>query len=379
MRFIKANPNEYLIIGRRGRIINRGVAASALLLPGSTYALIPSTQQEATFEMTQETKDGIPLRFKGVAVYRVTAPEAAAKLFNFATGSGHEQIKGLISHICLGELRSIVSHMTMEECIEQRKTVLSEKVAAALKDVISGSQDGQGWGIELDVLQVAQVFIVDQELRKQLEAELRNEIRSRSEKSDIQTNEQLTLARTVAQRRIQQDTLEVEKKKIEIDQELSLARTASKRRLQQEELEVQREKIEIEREETQLKKNLERDWIEADTPVRLLRVERNNQVLKQELELRRLENQVQELEVAKEMIRERAMHELRKEMLPLEQAPELVKAASKVFQGTNLSVYGDASPLVSALVPIIDLLGNAVRDIGLRKPVGPVGGTASRE
>ncbi len=71
MRFIKANPNEYLIVGRHGKITNRGVAASTLLLPGSTFALIPSTQQEATFEMTQETKDGIPLRFKGVLAVRL--------------------------------------------------------------------------------------------------------------------------------------------------------------------------------------------------------------------------------------------------------------------------------------------------------------------
>ena len=39
--------------------------------------LVPATKQEATFEFTQETKDGIPLRFKGVIIYRITDPAAA--------------------------------------------------------------------------------------------------------------------------------------------------------------------------------------------------------------------------------------------------------------------------------------------------------------
>jgi regulator of protease activity HflC (stomatin/prohibitin superfamily) len=146
MRFVKANPNEYLIVARRGWIVNRGQAGSAFLWPGSTHVLIPSTQQEATFEMTQESKDSIPLRFKGIVVYRVADPEAAARQFDFSNADGHAQIKTLISHVCLGELRAVVSHMTMEECIQQRTTTLTDTVASALEQVIQGRQPGQGWG-----------------------------------------------------------------------------------------------------------------------------------------------------------------------------------------------------------------------------------------
>jgi hypothetical protein len=69
MPFITANPNEYLIVGHQGQIVNRGVAARAFLWPGTPYVLLSSTQQEAPFEMTQESRDGIPLRFKGIVVY----------------------------------------------------------------------------------------------------------------------------------------------------------------------------------------------------------------------------------------------------------------------------------------------------------------------
>ena len=60
--------------------------------------------------------------------------------------------------------------MTMDQCIEERKTTLTDAVASALRQVIHGRDGQPGWGIELDVVQVAQVFIVDQDLRRQLEA-----------------------------------------------------------------------------------------------------------------------------------------------------------------------------------------------------------------
>jgi len=185
MPFITANPNEYLIVGHRGQIINRGVAARAFLWPGTPYVLLSSTQQEASFEMTQESRDGIPLRFKGIVVYRVVTPELTAQLFNFADGNGHAAIQSLLSHMCLGELRALVAQMTMSECIEQRKTTLTDAVAAAVQQVVQGHGERPGWGITLDVVQVAQVFIVDHELRRHLEAEVRNQIKGQTDRSDL--------------------------------------------------------------------------------------------------------------------------------------------------------------------------------------------------
>ncbi len=249
MAFVKTTPNQYLIVGRGGKVTNLGVAASAFLWPGSTYVLIPSTQQEATFEMTQESKDGIPLRFKGIVIYRVVDPLVAARLFDFSAGSGHETIKALISRVSLGELRALVSHMTMQECIEQRKTTLSETVAAALRHFAQGDAAGQSWGIELDVVQVAQVFIVDSELRRGLEAEVRNQIKSSGEISDLRMQEELQLAQIASQRRMQQQALETEK-----------------------------EKFGIEREKLHLQKEIEREKIEADVPIRLLETETRNRI-----------------------------------------------------------------------------------------------------
>jgi hypothetical protein len=299
MRFVKAQPNEYLVIGRRGRIVNRGVAASAFLWPGSSFVLIPSTQQEADFEMTQETRDSISLRFKGIVIYHVADPEVAARRFNFADGSGHDQIKLLITHVCLGELRATVAHLTMDECIEQRKTTLTNAVSAALTQAIQGGEGQPGWGIALDVVQVAQVFVVDASLRQQLDAEVRNAIKSKSQLSDIRTREAI-----------------------------QLAEATSTRRLQQEQLETERGKAAIQLEQLRLRKTYEHAEVEADHPLRLLKIEKQMELLQKELDQRALEVRSKQLEVQANLLLERARQELRKEILPLEQAPSIAHAFS---------------------------------------------------
>src|SRR5512135_422248 len=102
MQFVNASPSEFLVTGREGKVTNHGVAASAFLWPGSTFVLISSTKQAAAFEMTQESNDGIPLRFKGIVIYHITRPELTARLFDFTSdNAGHQEIKTLLSNICL--------------------------------------------------------------------------------------------------------------------------------------------------------------------------------------------------------------------------------------------------------------------------------------
>lgn len=332
MPFITANPNEYLVVGRRGHITNYGVAARAFLWPGTPHVLLSSTQQEAAFEMTQESRDGIPLRFKGIVVYRIVQPELTAQLFNFADDNGHIAIQTLLSHMCLGELRALVAQMTMSECIEQRKTTLTDTLFTSLQQVVQGQGERPGWGITLDVVQVAQVFIVDQELRRQLEAEVRNQIKGQSDLSELRMREGF-----------------------------KRAQAASDRRLQQEGLETERERLAIASTKLQLQNALEREEIEAKTPLRLLQIARQQDIVQAEVVLAQLTNTLRALEVEREMLLAQAQQQLRKEILPLEQVPLIAEAAATVWQGANLSIYGEAAPIMATLGPLIDMLTHSLR------------------
>ena len=316
MFFAKARPNEFLVVARHGRLTNRGLGGRALLWPGSSPVTVASTKQELEFAMTQETRDGIPLRFKGIVIYRVVAPELTARLFNFASGHGHDEIKGMLCHFCLGELRAQVAGMTMQQCIEQRKTTLTHTIADSLAQVVQGAAaDGSAsWGIALDVVQVAQVFIIDDELRGQLEAEVRDQIKATSELSRIRSDEEIKIAQADA----------------------ALAQ-------------VQRENA------------LQREQIEAAAPIRQLKLDKDRALFEQELAVLDLENAIEAKRAQCELQLKRAEQQLRQEILPLEQVTAIAQGLTGMFKGANLAVYGDDASLVGSLAPLVELLTQRLR------------------
>jgi len=106
---------------------------------------------------------------------------------------------------------------------------------------------------------------------------------------------------------------------------------------------------------------LERETIESEMPVRSLRATKQIEVYQQEIEMRRLESQLRELVVQGDMSTERAKHSLHKELVLLQQTPKIAEAVSHLFQGANLSIYGETSPLLTTLIPLVDWLVKAVQ------------------
>jgi flotillin len=332
MRFIQARANEFLVTSRAGRLTNRGAGGSALVLPGATWVKVSGAKQEACFAMTQESRDGIPLRFKGIVIYRVVDPVAAVRSFRFAGDDGHRQIRELVADVCLGELRDVVSHMTMKACIEERKTTLTDTVAGALGRVVTGNGAESGWGIALELVQVAQVFIVDEALRLKLEAELRNDIAARAAQSDIQMQEQV-----------------------------SLAKVSSERRLAAAELERERESAAIATEKLELEQTLATARIEAETPTARRRLAAARELCELELELAERQARLKEVEAARDLALARAKQDLEERLLPLKQMPQVAESLGKVFQNTDLSLYGTDNVVTSTLAPLVDLVARRLR------------------
>lgn len=349
MGMVKAGPDEFLVIGRNGKLVNAGMAVQRYLWPGTVHVLVPCSRQETCFELTQESSDGIPLRFKGIILYRIVDPIEAAHNFNFSDGDGIAQIGTLINHIALGELRAVVAHMTMQQCIEQRKTTLSLAVETALRKITAVNGGNSPWGIQLEVIQVAQVFIVDESLRKQLEAELRNQVWVKSEQSNLQTREELQQAQLLSGRRINDSKMADEKEAIRRKEEIELSEMNSRRRIQDAQLEAEREEQARSVERVRSQQEAEQARLDIETPVRLARLKHQEDCLRAEEQTRQLENRVQELVVHKEMLLEIARQNLKKEILPLEQAPALAEAAAKTLNGAKLTYLG-ADPHIFELI-----------------------------
>jgi uncharacterized Ntn-hydrolase superfamily protein len=280
--------------------------------------------------MTQESADGIPLRFKGIALFRIKDPVEAATAFDFSSTEGVEQIEEMIAHICLGELRALVSSMSMAECIEQRKDRLSTEVESALRAVAAG--ESGGWGIEIETVQIAQVFIVDQTIRDQLERERRNAIRRKAEESQIET-----------------------------DERLETSRIESRRRLEEHELDAERDARHVAEEKLYLESSLKAKTIETAAPIRMLELEKRRAEIEEEIDVRTLENKLLRLRVEGDMIAPEAEQRLEREILPMRQAPEIARALGGLYQGAHLTVVGEDGELVRAIAPVIELLAQAMR------------------
>ena len=52
---------------------------------------------------------------------------------------------------------------------------------------------------------------------------------------------------------------------------------------------------------------------------------------------------------------------MRLALLPVEQAPRIVEAASNVLRGTNLSIYGEGAEVLGQLGPLLGVVTRAVR------------------
>jgi len=193
--------------------------------------------------------------------------------------------------------------------------------------------------VALDVVQVAQVFIVDQELRRQLEAETRNQIRSKSDLAELSARESVQLAKIGSERRVQQESLETERQRIAHDRE--------------------KHALEVE---------ADRARVEMDKPLQVLRLRNRRAVLEVEKEELELEKQVEAIRVEKDLLLKRAEHELRRQILPLEQAPQIVESASHLFNGARLSVYGQDARLMGTVEPLVAMLRDAIQ--GLAASVG---------
>ncbi len=271
MPVVRAGPNQYLLVGHDGTLENRGTAVQAWLRPGTIFVLVPSTKQEAAFEFTQETKDGIPLRFKGTIIYRITDPAAAAQLFDFSSGAGVGQISTLITHVCLGELRHAVSHMTMVECIEQRKTTLTGVVEAASRPTIQEDDEAKAWGISRrsraggpGLHRRRGVAPAARGRGSQPDQAARATSPTSSPKQELQLAE-MTSAGHVAEKKLASAQEDLRRK-----EELELVDLARKRRMQAEDLATERQALQLEQERFHSQMEAEQDRLNTESPVRLL-------------------------------------------------------------------------------------------------------------
>ena len=225
----------------------------------------------------------------------------------------------------------------------------------------AGAGADGAWGVSVEAARVAQVFITDSELRKQLEAEIRNEIRLQADRSDLTSKEAIQLARLASEGRVLEQRLTSDQDAVQRQEAMALAELARERRMQTELLATERQALELEQERFHAKATIDQDRLDTETPVRLQAIEIQAGDPARGVEAPGAPEPGEGDQVERDMLLDRARQDMRLEMLPIEQGPQIVEAASKVLNGTNLSIYGEGAEVMGGLAPMFELLTRAVR------------------
>lgn len=420
--------NSYLVASKNGKLKNFGIGARPVLIPGSPRMRVPAGQMRCDFEMVQETKDGIPLKFKGDVLFRIHTPEKTAAIFDFTSMLGSNSLLENIRITALAELRHSVSHMSMEKCIGERKTTLSQAVHQAVHTLVENPDSP--WGVEILQSQVAQVFIIDEDLRKQLDAETRSSIETDSQNARLKSEADVTLIEINNQKRVidlksenelhqlelrakleeEQNTLRLReaansdkvarqkmemedaRKKEEIRQSTSaeLLHIQSQKEILQSQTDNkmheqdmialslekahevrQREiqssnalqRIEIENRDEILKREIEFEYNRSvrENEMRIEIAQSEQELLKEKIALARLDLELKSIEEEAILLKTKAEHEMKKELLPIQQMPEITKNLTGALEGMNVSVYGSDAGMIAGLEPILQSIGSILK------------------
>ena len=177
----------------------------------------------------------------------------------------------------------------------------------------------------------------------------------------MQAKEEFQLAELASETRIQEQKLAADQATLRREEEMEGARVARQRRDLTENFETEKQAGELEKQRLHAKLAAEEDRLTVEGPIRLLRIETERGILAEELVMRQLQNQVHLLNIERDLVLPRAQQEMRLALLPVENAPEIVEAASRVLHGTNLSIYGDGAEVLGQLGPLLGLVSRAVQ------------------
>ncbi len=214
--FNSAGSTGRVFLTRGGSPRDMGLAYSGIIGPMTTVAVVPTTPQVLSFEVTVRTEDNQGLSVVG-SLTAVFVPANAVKSFDFTVNPKdgtykmpwNRDLQAMVVEEVLSPIRNAVKALPIEEAISAHT-----EIANAIKQALttSGNRLAQK-GITLDSYSVTSLDPTDDDLLESIGAEEREELLSNA---DAATHERQKKAASNARELKQYDVetaLEVEKKR----------------------------------------------------------------------------------------------------------------------------------------------------------------------
>jgi uncharacterized membrane protein YqiK len=275
---VAAQPHEFLIQIRNGKVCRRGQGVSCFKWPGDSVALIPTSISKLSFRADQVTREKTGVEVTGLAVYRIVEPMLAFRMLDQDRASLTEILRDMF----VGATRRIVAGLTLEECLTHRK----ERVASALMVEIAPVLAGEGttsdttttgWGIVIDTIEIQDVRVLSQEVFSRLQAPFRERLALEAlmAREDVAQKEaQLEAERRLAAEQARLSLMAEEEARLEAERrrevEALAHREALERRTQEAELRRARERAEADRERARIELETRREAGELEAALQRL-------------------------------------------------------------------------------------------------------------
>ncbi|NUO48250.1 MAG: SPFH domain-containing protein [Polyangiaceae bacterium] len=289
---VVAEPHQYLIHLRNGRVVRSGQGASCFKWPSDSVTLIPTSIAKLSFCADQVTREKVRVEVSGLAVYRIVEPLLANRMIDVDVG----RLTDILRDMFVGATRRIVAGLSLDECITHRK----ERVAAALLQeiapVLSGSgapedTTHQGWGIVIDTIEIQHVRVLSEEVFQRLQAPYRESLALAALQAKEQVAEEqarLTFARRRAEEHARREIMNEEESRLAAERERQVAADRHAAALAAEaldaELERNRRATEAERERARAELETRRETAEMEAATMRLSRESRGELTERQLE-----------------------------------------------------------------------------------------------
>jgi regulator of protease activity HflC (stomatin/prohibitin superfamily) len=246
---VTAQPNEFLIQMRNGKVVHAGQGATCFKWPSDSVTLVPTSLAKLSFAADQVTLEKVGVEVKGLAVYRIAEPMVAFKMIDL----DRTALTDVLREMFVGATRRIVAGLSLDECITHRKDRVASELMKEIAPILAGEgapsdTNGAGWGVVLDTIEIQDVRVLSQEVFARLQAPYR---------------EKLALDALLAGTRVAEERLRIDAEKRRADEQAARERQEAELARQRQRAEADWERGSIENAAKQAAAKIEADIARA--------------------------------------------------------------------------------------------------------------------
>ena len=252
-RYRKFKTNQFVIHLRNGTVKHAGLGGSLWLLPLiDEYIVIPTTSIQTILEAHDQvvSKEYQNIEIVGMLIWKVIDPEKA-----FSAVSWIQRDENYVEKILKGAAEAIIrttcANMPLEVIIRERRDII-EHVAKDLHELTAD------WGVLIETFEILEVIIVEQELKKNMEAVKQAEEyrKARIAKANAERASKLRELEVRNEVGTKEQLVEKEVAMQEKEKEIAIAERERERKIIEADGERQKKVIEADADAQQIKKKL---------------------------------------------------------------------------------------------------------------------------